>query len=363
MNNKQYKFNENNFDLIRLFAAFQVALHHSATHLKIEHASWLGSIINFLLLFPGVPIFFFISGFLISRSYEGNPNPGQYAQNRGLRLFPGLIVCGVVTTLSIYLSGYMGSLDVAVSDIFVWLLSQVTVFQFYDPDFLSGYGIGQANGSLWTIYIELQFYILVPILYLVLSRVFKSQNAFNIAIIVLVAVFYVSTMVAVPLIADNTLLSGLFRMSFVSYFYMFLLGVVFQRYYPFIAKHLEGKFLIVLAIYVVFYYLLKQFVNVKLGNAINPALYIVLCCLVFSAAFSARDLSRKVLGHNDISYGIYIYHMPIVNFLIYNQFLGTDLSLLIAMITTLLVAILSWVVVERPSMKMKKKSLNPLGKN
>ncbi len=68
----QNKFLKNNFDLIRLFAAFQVALVHVFRIMEIETA-WVGSfILHLFYLFPGVPIFFFISGFLISRSYENN---------------------------------------------------------------------------------------------------------------------------------------------------------------------------------------------------------------------------------------------------------------------------------------------------
>ena len=81
----------NNFDLLRLFAAFQVAFSHSSVHL--EHSVpffW------FLSLFPGVPIFFFLSGFLIYGSYQSSSNSRNQTLNfyskRFLRLFPGLWV-------------------------------------------------------------------------------------------------------------------------------------------------------------------------------------------------------------------------------------------------------------------------------
>mgnify|MGYP001238677287 CR=1 FL=1 len=54
----------NNFDLLRLFAALQVALEHSSVHLQHSYA-----ILDMLALFPGVPIFFFLSGYLIFGSY------------------------------------------------------------------------------------------------------------------------------------------------------------------------------------------------------------------------------------------------------------------------------------------------------
>ena len=82
----------NNFDLIRLFAASQVALSHIATHLGVE-----SPVLSILSLFPGVPIFFFVSGYLVYGSYEqssknsnGNLN---FFINRFLRLYPALWLC------------------------------------------------------------------------------------------------------------------------------------------------------------------------------------------------------------------------------------------------------------------------------
>ena len=56
---------KNNFDLIELFAAFQVLLTHSAKYFKVDNY-----LIDFLSVFPGVPIFFFVSGYLIFSSYQ-----------------------------------------------------------------------------------------------------------------------------------------------------------------------------------------------------------------------------------------------------------------------------------------------------
>ena len=61
----------NNFDLIRLAAALQVAFIHAVADLGVA-APWpLRPIAEW---FPGVPIFFFISGFLISKSFEKEDN-------------------------------------------------------------------------------------------------------------------------------------------------------------------------------------------------------------------------------------------------------------------------------------------------
>lgn len=50
-----------------------------------------GRFLAFIDLFPGVPIFFFISGFLISKSFEENSVLKEYALNRILRIYPGLL--------------------------------------------------------------------------------------------------------------------------------------------------------------------------------------------------------------------------------------------------------------------------------
>ena len=52
-------FRDNNFDLVRLFAAFQVALNHSIKHLKVGDGVFV-AVNDLLKLFPGVPIFFFV---------------------------------------------------------------------------------------------------------------------------------------------------------------------------------------------------------------------------------------------------------------------------------------------------------------
>ena len=78
----------NNFDLVRLLAALQVAVVHALMHLKptgsFVHIARAG-----LELFPGVPIFFVISGLLISKSYEQSDSIRDYYRNRCLRIFPG----------------------------------------------------------------------------------------------------------------------------------------------------------------------------------------------------------------------------------------------------------------------------------
>ncbi|MFZ4801578.1 MAG: acyltransferase family protein [Chlorobium sp.] len=74
----------NNLEWLRLLFAVQVVLVHVAEELNIE----IPYAINH---FPGVPAFFFVSGFLIYASYLNAPGR-RYFENRFLRIYPALVL-------------------------------------------------------------------------------------------------------------------------------------------------------------------------------------------------------------------------------------------------------------------------------
>src|SRR6185436_17790275 len=142
----------NNFDLIRLGAALQVAVGHTASF----YGLWgmLGLVGNAINVFPGVPIFFVISGLLISRSYESSGVLGDYFWNRALRIFPALWICLVVTVALTVAFALPSIGDAGPLRWLSWWAAQMSAAQFWGPHFLRGLPTGGANGSLWTITIE-----------------------------------------------------------------------------------------------------------------------------------------------------------------------------------------------------------------
>jgi peptidoglycan/LPS O-acetylase OafA/YrhL len=352
------KFVLNNFDLIRLLAAIQVVLVHSLHHLEVDSAGYL--LKEVLMFFPGVPVFFFVSGFLISKSYENNSTFREYAQNRIFRIYPALIVCTIFAVCSVYFTGYFSNADVNLGEFFTWIISQISFVQFYNPDFMRGYGTGVLNGSLWTISVELQFYILVPFLYGLLTFI-KKENL-NIVLMVLICVFLILNRFYYELkmpYAENIYLK-LYGVSFLPWFYMFLVGVCFQKNFNWIYQILKGRFLVVLIIYIVFGYFASMYFGFRLGNGINPILYILLAMLIFSLAYSFPMMSNKILRRNDISYGVYIYHIPVINIFIFYGFVSSFISVVCVLALTIFLAVLSWKFVEKPSLKFKRHPFNPL---
>ena len=353
-------FRKNNFDLIRLFAALQVVIHHLISHLEIKETPEL--LLSILSYFPGVPIFFFISGFLISKSYENNSVITEYIKNRILRIYPALIVCLFLTLFSIYIVGYFDNKSFSGLEFIAWVFGQMTFVQFYNPDFMRDFGTGVMNGSLWTISVELQFYIIMPILYGLFSLVNgKNSNRNLFFLIIIFLLFHIIKFLYQHEYADH-LLYKLFSLSFLPWIWMFLVGIIFQKNFIFFYHLLSGKIFYILLLYLLIAYSFTNYLGFNVWDekiGMNPFLFLFLVAVIFSFAYSFIGLSNMLLRKNDISYGVYIYHIPIINLLIYYGYFG-GVSVFIAFITTLLFALMSWFFVERNSMKLKKYSLNSI---
>jgi len=344
-------FKTNNLDLIRLFAALEVAISHSLSHLQVGNVNSL--FLNFLKLFPGVPIFFFISGFLISKSYENSISTKEYFKNRVLRIYPALIVVSIIGISSVYFSGYFNTIDVSIKKILIWFLGQTTIIQFYNPDFMREYGVGVLNGSLWTISVELQFYIITPILYMLFKIVNNKKNNTILYSLILISMAIHFVYYSYKINHSELFIYKLLGVSFIPWLYMFLIGILYQKHFISIHKLLKNKALILTIIYISLVYITK----LQLGNGINPILFILLTTLIFSYSYTNPSFSMKILRGNDISYGVYIYHMILVNFFIYKGLTSDILYSIIVICLTIPTAIISWKFIEKPFINLKVKTI------
>jgi peptidoglycan/LPS O-acetylase OafA/YrhL len=90
----------NNFDLLRLVAAISVVLSHA--FLLGEGRQDIDPLMiltggQCVLGVAGVFIFFTISGFLVTQSFEVTGSPARFLVKRALRIYPGLACCLVLT--------------------------------------------------------------------------------------------------------------------------------------------------------------------------------------------------------------------------------------------------------------------------
>src|ERR1700761_5429148 len=118
----------NNFDLLRIIAAIQVLILHCIMFLNLPHQVW---VVNCIKLFPGVPMFFVMSGFLISASYERNSDLKNYFTNRCLRILPGLWTCLFLSVVAISIFGRVSFNN---REALPWLLKQMAGL-IYTPNF------------------------------------------------------------------------------------------------------------------------------------------------------------------------------------------------------------------------------------
>lgn len=158
------KHRDNNFDFVRVVAAFCVIVSHQFALAGLGEPSVLN--VHSLGGF-GVLVFFSISGYLVSRSWEADPNALRFFLKRFLRIWPGLAV--VIVLVAFVLGPFVSNLSLRdyYSHPLIWEYLKNLRFSLRDELPLSFVGNalpGAVNGSIWTIPIEVKCYALLGLL-------------------------------------------------------------------------------------------------------------------------------------------------------------------------------------------------------
>lgn len=349
----------NNFDLIRLLAALQVLIWHGCKHFEGMFDAFYPLLVVLYVL-PGVPIFFTISGFLIYHSLQNSTgNLRKYFTNRFLRIYPALWVCIIFTVLLILFSSKIPLDKFFTFPFFQWLIAQLTFFQFYTIELFRSWGVGHPNGSLWTITVEIQFYIALPVIALLFDKFASKRWQKNVLFTVL-ALFSLTLKIAFGENEDldNTLTQKLFGVTVLNYFYHFCVGILIYINFDLLKKVLIGKALWWILAYAVFVLIFKEVLGwydtVYDTDFLSLTASVLLAFLTISAAFTLPSISEKIVRGNDLSYGIYIFHMPIFNCYLALGLIINPLTFICVCLLVIIVAFLSWKFVEKPALQLKK---------
>jgi len=296
-----------NFDLMRLVAALLVVVSHTfplagQAPFRILGVEDLGAL--------GVSIFFVISGYLVSASYERDPK--SYLLKRVLRIEPGLIASLVVTV------GLLAAVTTAPAAEY-WPAAAMYVVRnaLLYPATYELPGVfqhvpmaGVVNGVLWTLRLEFTFYVVLLLI--------RARLSWVIALAALCAVVFVAMTFAQPHWAQEKLT----RVAFLGARngLLFFAGAALQ--------------------------LSRRKVPLWLGG-VSVVAFPFLGPLALPTA--VLGLSRPGKLPADLSYGIYIYAFPI------QQWLAAQgqLNVATAMLGVLPFALASWFLVERPALKLK----------
>ena len=205
--------------------------------------------------------------------------------------------------------------------------------------------MGTPNGALWTICVLIQFYIAVWFVYKLLHK----KN-----IKVHIAVFTVSLCISVA----SQYLEGvlpeilykLYDQTLIPYFWIFLLGIEFAEFSDRLL-HIVKKY------WYIFVLLTYLFIFIKIDvQASYPVfMHIFQICAVMGIGYAFPKLEIKT----DISYGIYIYYMIVVNIMVTLGAVGKLKYLFIALVISLALAYISTITIGKWSSK-KKKELSQL---
>ena len=335
MNSKKNIFFKNNFEFLRLICAFQVMLNHSSSEFIYKY-------FFFIDYFPGVPIFFFISGYLVFASYDKNQNIKTFYLNRVLRLYPALIlatILGLILVLKIY-SNYE---EIDYSESIKWFFYQLSLGQNYNP-----YNIEQTiNWVTWTLTIEILFYIIVPIFFL--NKKYTKS---------LVYLFLIVSSIYWCLFSEiNNSLIYYINFTPLKAGWMFMIGSLFYLNFDILYKYRNYLFY---SIIIIFLIILSDQDNLLFKSSTNDLGFVYFLFLMMFVFWFAYSVKIKIFTINfDLSYGIYLYHTLVINFLLI--FFDRS-SLFLIIMLTLILSIFSWFLIEKRFLLLKTKNLKKLNK-
>lgn len=315
----------NNFNTIRTVAALAVVCAHSS---ELSRDPALLPVSPFSLL--AVQAFFVISGYLIAQSYVNTPHISTYFIKRVLRIYPAYLFVVLGFSIVLFWSTELSFRQYFGYDYAKYLSSNLIYLNFLQPTLPGVFANNPAhavNGALWTLKVEVAFYIFVP-LFVFLFDKFGPAKIISM-LFVLSVVYYLSF--------SNPEMQRQFpgQMTY------FLSGMFLFIYSNWFKKNI---FLVLLggtAIYYASFFIIEP--------VIRP---IGIAALVFAFAFGpyADHLSR----YGDPSYGIYILHFPIIQLLVqYGFFANPWQGLALTLVIVVSSAFALWHLVEKQFLRRR----------
>ena len=163
---------QNNFDLLRFVFAAMVFFVHAYQLSRAPELAWLSQVFSSGI---AVQCFFVVSGFLIFMSYENSASLGQYFGKRVRRIYPAYFTVVVLCALLGVLLSSMSWQDYyASADFYRYLIANLVFLNFIQPALPGVFDanhLSAVNGALWTLKIEVMFYLSVPVIVWLLRRI------------------------------------------------------------------------------------------------------------------------------------------------------------------------------------------------
>lgn len=328
----------NNFNLLRLLFALMVVVYHVIALANVagwQQAEQAASVLAEL----GVQGFFVLSGYLVFASWQRSGSIALYAEKRARRLLPAYVAVVAVCVAAALIFSPAARDDLAgVARYLGWNLVFLNFMEPNLPGVFEANRFTEVNGALWTLKIEVMFYLALPILALLLKLAGRFRW-------VLFVVIYIG--------------AEIWRATFMH------LGQAGGGMMAELGRQLPGQ----MSFFIVGVALAAWRDDVNWRSLLAPiAIVLLALSVVFPAAMPLRAIGLGVTSiwlavamprlldparFGDLSYGVYIVHFPIIQVAVVtglfasSPWIGAGVSLLAA----LLAAMLLWWLVERPALR------------
>lgn len=327
----------------------------------------------------GVQIFFVLSGFLLALPYaewqsglRDKPRLVDYFSRRILRVFPAYYFQLSILVLLMY--GRTGSLPID-----SWVSAFRHFFMLFIPIPLDGQAL---NGVWWTLPIEFSFYLALP----VIAALLKPGRAYPLLFAclgtMLIWRYSTITMLADSPLPTKILVASQLPGSLDSFGIGIIGSIIYvnrksysARLYSILTRTFIGPLicfaLVVILLYWIHWWHFDYWTNSVLYYSWTSVFSLAILGIILAAAEGNKLVSflfgsRVIIFIGTISYGLYLWHFPIMDLIrSLNMFVDSPFyifpSLLgMAMLASLVVAALSYHLIERPFMLLPQKRLQKM---
>ncbi|MBD8620608.1 acyltransferase [Sphingomonas sp. CFBP 13728] len=331
----------NNIAELRLLFAASVVLSHAATLLGDEGYRLLRTVLNSEAAVQG---FFILSGYLVCGSYARIQHPAAFYRRRFLRIYPAYAAAVVILTAASLLQSRMQDVSVAWSELPRYFVANLLTLNFFKPtiDGMFADNAFQAvNGALWSIKVEIMFYAILPVVYALARR--WTFLTVSMALVVAGVLWWPLLRVVGDWFGYTPPLSLKFQLP--GQIHFFGLGIaLFANADGSITR---GGLTLVCAVGIGLLMLVAQ-----TEDAVH-----VLALVTLVGGISRLPQVRDMFGKQDISFGIYLCHFPIIQMLLAGGAAKWPFALYLATVCVLAIGygLLSWNLIERPVLAIRRK--------
>jgi peptidoglycan/LPS O-acetylase OafA/YrhL len=292
-----------------------------------------------------VQAFFVLSGLLVFGSYSRSPSIGDFYFRRFLRIYPAYAV-GVLIFAGLVLgTEWLRGRSLAFGELPRYLAANLSLLNFIQPGIGGAFAtnpLSEINGALWTIKVEVGFYLLVPLLWWVGMRVSTPMLVLVMGVIGIGWRPLIDMLVGGGIPVHRSLAHQL-----PGQLHFFAVGVML--YDCLTTKRFRLP-------YVAFLVLIPMVAALSMQWRACTIMLLTAAIVLLAVRLPSAPWRMRV----DLSYGIYLAHFPILQMLVsWHDWRGASgLAIIpIGLLGAGAYAMLSWHFLERPAieyMKIKK---------